>query len=121
MKSPSLLLVLALFSVAPLSADALPANHPKIDQKPVPGAPATPLPLKGRVVSVINVPQYTYLEVMQNAKVLWIAVPTVVVKKGDVIRFDEGMAMGNFHSKTLNRTFPSISFVSQVVVTKEKE
>ena len=43
------------------------------------------------------------------------------VKKGDVIRFDNGMAMTNFHSKTLNRTFPSVLFVNSVVVTKEKE
>jgi hypothetical protein len=45
----------------------------------------------------------------------------VVAKKGDVIRFDDGMVMTNFESKTLKRTFPSVTFVSSVVVTKEKE
>ncbi|MEK7361265.1 MAG: hypothetical protein AAB133_04205 [Pseudomonadota bacterium] len=65
--------------------------------------------------------QYTYLEVTQNKKNLWLAASTVAVKKGDVIRFDDGMAMANFHSKSLNRTFPSITFVSRVVVTQEKE
>lgn len=28
--------------------------------------------------------------------------------------------MTNFHSKSLNRTFPSIRFVNRVVVTTEK-
>jgi hypothetical protein len=73
------------------------------------------------VLSAIDVPQYTYLEVVQNKKTFWIAGPTVAAKKGDMIRFNDGMAMTNFHSKTLNRTFPSISFVKNVVVTKEKE
>jgi hypothetical protein len=31
------------------------------------------------------------------------------------------MVMTNFNSKTLNRTFPSVTFVNRVVVTKEKE
>jgi len=122
MKRHSLLLVLAAFSAAAIAADPLPPGHPPIDTtKRAPGAPQTQLPQKGKVLSAIDVPQYTYLEVIQNKKTLWIAGPTVAAKKGDMIRFDDGMAMTNFHSKTLNRTFPSISFVNNVVVTKEKE
>jgi hypothetical protein len=45
----------------------------------------------------------------------------VAAKKGDVVRFDDGMPMTNFHSKTLNRTFPSVLFVNRVVITNEKE
>ncbi|MFH1043917.1 MAG: hypothetical protein V1796_02400 [Pseudomonadota bacterium] len=41
--------------------------------------------------------------------------------RGDVIRFDNDMVMTNFRSKTLNRTFPSVLFVSRVVSTEEKE
>ncbi len=85
------------------------------------GAPEIPLPQKARVLSITNVPQYTYIEVTQNKKNLWLAASTVAVKKGDVIRFDDGMVMTNFHSKSLNRTFPSITFVNRVVVTQEKE
>lgn len=84
-------------------------------------APEIPLPQKARVLSATNVPQYTYIEVTQNKKTLWLAASTVAVKKGDVIRFDDGMAMANFHSKSLNRTFPSITFVNRVIVTREKE
>ena len=71
------------------------------------------------MLSVINVPSYTYLEVAQGKKTLWIAGPTTAAKKGDVVRFEDGMVMSNFHSKTLNRDFASIAFVSQMVVTKE--
>lgn len=114
-----LLSVFCVFSAAAIAADGMPAGHPPIGAKAK--APRGQLPQKGKVVSVIDVPQYTYLEVAQGNKISWIAVPTVTAKKGDIIRFDNGMPMGNFHSKTLNRNFASISFVSQVVVTKEKE
>jgi hypothetical protein len=100
----------------------LPPGHPQVDMtKQGKGAPEIPLPQKARVLSITNVPQYTYIEVTQNKKNLWLAASTVAVKKGDVIRFDDGMVMTNFHSKSLNRTFPSITFVNRVVVTQEKE
>jgi hypothetical protein len=73
------------------------------------------------VLSTIDAAQYTYLEVTQNKKTLGLAAATVAAKKGDVVRFDDGMVMTNFHSKTLNRTFPSVTFVNRVVITNEKE
>lgn len=122
MKFHSVLLGLAVFSAAAIAADALPPGHPRLDaKKQVQEATAAQLPQKGKVLSAIDVPQYTYLEVTQNKKTFWIASPTVAAKRGDVIRFDSGMVMSNFHSKTLNRDFPNISFVNQVVITKEKE
>lgn len=84
-------------------------------------APAGQLPQKAKVLSTIDAGQYTYIEVAQNKKTLWLAGTKVAVKKGDIIRFDEGMVMTNFESKTLKRTFPSVIFVNSVVVTKEKE
>ena len=122
MKFHSVVFVLAAVSTAAIAADAVPPGHPAMSaKKQVQGAQAAQLPQKGKVLSVIDVPQYTYLEVSQNKKTIWIAGPTVAAKKGDVIRFDNGMVMSNFHSKTLNRDFPAISFVNQVVITKEKE
>ena len=90
--------------------------EPKKDAK---GAPEAQLPQKAKVLSSIDAAQYTYIEVTQNKKTLWLAGTTVKVKKGDVIRFDDGMVMTNFESKTLKRTFPAVTFVSQVVVSKE--
>lgn len=76
---------------------------------------------EGTVLSSIDQSQYTYIEVSQNKKSLWLATTRVAVRKGDRIRFDEGMVMTNFHSKGLNRTFPSIAFVSHVAVSNSKK
>lgn len=122
MRFHSALLVLSVFSAAATAADALPSNHPAMDTKmPVLSAPAAPLPQKGKVLNAIDVPNYTYIEVAQNEKTFWIAGPNVAVEKGDMIRFNDGTVMTNFPSKVLKRSFPSITFVSEVVVTKEQD
>lgn len=88
---------------------------------PAMAAPSINLTQEGTVLSFIDHPQYTYIEVSQNKKPRWLAATKTAVKKGDVIRFDDGMIMSNFHSKSLKRTFPSIAFVNQVVVSKGKK
>ena len=113
------LIILTALSAAAIAADVPPGHPAMAAKKPAQAAPTAQLPQKGKVLSVIDVPQYTYLEVAQDKKTLWIAGPTVAVKKGEVVRFEDGMLMNNFHSKILNRDFPSISFVNQVVVSKE--
>ena len=121
MKFLPVLLALAIFSAFAVS-QPLPAGHPSVDaKKEGKGATEAQLPQKARVLSTIDAAPYTYLEVTQNKKTLWLAANAVPAKKGDVIRFDDGMVMTNFHSKTLNRTFPSVLFVNRVVITKEKE
>ena len=121
MKSVRVFFALALFSTA-AAAQQLPAGHPALNAKPGDkGAGEAQLPQKAKVVSTIDAPPYTYLEVTQNKATLWLAANAVAAKKGDVIRFDNGMVMKNFHSKILNRTFPSVLFVNRVVITKEKE
>lgn len=114
------LFVLSAVSVIANAAD-LPANHPPLDAKKLNQATqaAAQLTQKGKVVNVINVSPYTYLEVAQDNKTIWIAAPTVAAKKGDTVHFEKGMAMKNFHSKSLNRDFPSITFVNQAVIAKE--
>lgn len=118
MKFLPALLALAAFSVS--AAQPLPAGHPAADMKNKgQAAPEAQLPQKGKVVSAIPAPPYVYLEVMQDKKTVWLAANAVPAKKGDVVRFDNGMVMTNFKSKTLNRTFPSVLFVNRVVVSKE--
>ena len=116
--------ILALFAFALLSTSAnaaLPAGHPPADQITKTAAPATAvqeiqLTEKGKVLNVIDVEQYTYIEVSQGNTSLWLATTKTAVKKGDMIQFVDGTAMTNFYSKTLKRTFPSIKFVGKVVV-----
>ncbi len=121
MRTVPVLLALAAFSAC-AGAQSLPAGHPSVNPTAAgKGAAAAQLPQKAKVLSTVAAAPYIYLEVKQDKKTLWLAANAVPVKKGDVIRFDNGMEMTNFHSKTLNRTFPSVLFVNSVVVTKEKE
>ena len=126
MKSFFILLALAVISTAAV-ADTPPAVPSQAGHahegmmKPLQKASEVKLTQKAKVLSSINAKEYTYLEVTQNKKTLWLAGATVAVKKDEVIRFDDGMIMTNFHSKTLNRTVPSVTFVNRVVVTNEKE
>jgi hypothetical protein len=90
------------------------------------GAPAQPaaaaaddLPFKGKVVSTIDVNQYTYIEVAQDKGVIWLAAPSIALKKNSTIRFEDGAEMTNFRSASLNRTFPAIRFVGRVVVVAD--
>lgn len=77
------------------------------------------MPRKGKVLSSMDASIYTYIEVEEKGKKVWIAAPTVAVKKGDNIRFSDGAVMSNFHSKSLNRTFESIVFVGKAEVVKK--
>jgi hypothetical protein len=110
MRSISALLALFIFSAAAVAAD-MPAGHPAAKQQ-------TEFAHKGKVVSSINASIYTYVEVADGAKTIWLAAPTVAVKKGDTVGFDDGSIMTNFFSKSLNRTFETVIFVAKVVVLK---
>lgn len=119
MKSLTVLLAFSIFSAAAV-AQSLPAGHPAVEARSAgKSAPDAQLPQKGKVLSTLDAKPYIYLEVAQNKKTFWLAATAVPVKKGDVIRFDDGTVMNNFHSKTLNRSFPSVLFVNRVMVTKE--
>ena len=76
------------------------------------------LPRKGKVLSSIDASIYTYIEVSEGGKTVWIAAPTVAVKKGDMINFSDGATMSNFYSKSLDRTFEKVIFVGKAVVSK---
>ena len=111
--------VAILFALS-LSTSAFAAGPAAAPANPHAGAQTT-LPQTGKVLSSIEVPTYTYMEVSQGNKTIWLAVNTTPVKKGDTVRFDDGMKMTNFYSKSLKRTFPSILFVSRLVVDNSKK
>ena len=70
----------------------------------------------GKVLSSIEAGMYTYIELTEKGKIIWIAAPSIKVKDGDNIRFSEGAIMSNYFSKNLNRTFESVIFVGKAVV-----
>ncbi len=63
---------------------------------------------KGKVVSAVNAGGYTYIEVEEKGKRLWVAVMEVEVKPGDEVAFPDSPPLENFQSKTLNRTFDKV-------------
>lgn len=108
-------MALILFSSVTCAAPAAEGTaHPAMPNAPT----AASLPNQGKVVSVIDASIYTYIEVAQGDKTIWLAAPAVALKKDDNIRFSDGMEMKDFHSKTLDRTFPSIIFVNAAVLDK---
>src|SRR5512140_2072708 len=99
MRAIPALLALTVFSA--VAAETPPANHPL-------GASVTTniqMPHKGKVVSTINAGNYTYIELSEGGKSVWLAALEVAVKKGDAINYNDGPVMTDFYSKSLNRTF----------------
>ena len=81
-------------------------------------------PNNGKVLSTIETDMYTYIEVSGKSDKdkddsIWLAVSRMKVAKGDSVRYGSGSVMTNFHSKSLNRTFPAITFIDKVQVVKE--
>lgn len=66
------------------------------------------------IVEFVNAETYTYLNVDENGKKYWMAVPNRVVKVGDTYYYDGGMLMKDFESKTLNKKFDEIIFAEGI-------
>ena len=70
---------------------------------------------EGVVKEVMQTGTYTYLQVRKSdGSTEWVAGPKLEVAVDSRVRYSSGTAMSNFHSKELNRTFPSVQFVGQV-------
>ncbi|MGK9477715.1 GW dipeptide domain-containing protein [Melioribacter sp. OK-6-Me] len=67
-----------------------------------------------KVEDVIQVKNYTYLNVDEKGNKYWIAVPKAEFNKGEVIYFNNYMEMKNFKSTELNKVFDSLFFVDYV-------
>lgn len=72
----------------------------------------------GKIKSVTNAGGYSYLEVTQGDKTVWLAVTETAVKAGDKVSWSDGMVMRNFNAKSLGRTFDEIIFASGISITK---
>lgn len=93
---------------------------------PIPGqnSPHTAMPPvqptgamhKGKVVATMNAASYTYLQVEEKGQKIWAATTQTKLKVGDEVEFPDSPVMQNFTSKTLNRTFDRIYFVSTLRV-----
>ncbi|MBK5276292.1 MAG: hypothetical protein JJE30_14765 [Desulfuromonadales bacterium] len=66
--------------------------------------------LAGKVVETMNAASYTYLLLEKDGRRSWAAIPAAQLSVGDEVELYPGTEMGNFTSKTLNRSFDSINF-----------
>ena len=79
---------------------------------------ASRYPNSGKVLDVIDTDLYTYVQVSSKGQEIWLAASKTKVEKGNTLYFGSGAVMSNFHSKSLNRTFPTITFVDKVEAAK---
>lgn len=69
----------------------------------------------GKVTEVLESAGYTYAEVDTGSEKVWAATATTTTKVGDMIAFTTEMPMRDFHSKSMNRDFPLLYFVSEFI------
>jgi len=82
-----------------------------------PGPAMIPVPAptnEATVVSSQSAGGYTYVEVTGPSGNVWLAAPETKLNAGDRVRYPNGAVMYNFSSKSINRTFPSITFVGSI-------
>ncbi len=97
-------------------------SHAATKSDTSPAAPQPKMPavqeesaLSGKVVETMNSGGYTYVCIEKNGKKTWVAVPMTEIKVGQQVTFQPGTEMGNFTSKTLNRTFENIVFSTGLI------
>jgi len=78
-------------------------------------ADTSALPNSGVVRQVMQSGSYTYVSIDKgHGDHQWVAGPRLEVERGDRVAYSEGVEMGNFHSRTLDRDFFSILFVERL-------
>ncbi|MFO1314449.1 MAG: nucleotide-binding protein [Burkholderiales bacterium] len=92
------LILIALFAVAGAGWNA---GH---------AAPSSPLTVRGQVLEVQDVDNYTYLRLKTKDGEQWAAVNRAPVKKGAEVAIENATVMKDFESKTLKRKFATIVF-----------
>ena len=116
----------AVFAIASLTACGggpgkaqAAAAQPAVTPAPSAAGAAAPTPVStgtvtGTVAETMNAGGYTYVRLQTGKDDVWIAATEFEVKAGERLTAPLEMAMQNFHSKTLNRDFAVVYFVSQI-------
>ena len=73
-------------------------------------APTAPVNVKGEILEVREVENYTYLRLKTRDGETWAAVSKAQVVKGSKVTIENAMVMNNFESKSLKKTFKTILF-----------
>ena len=86
------------------SAEETVADNPALDA-PVPAGM-----VRGTVLETMDSGGYTYVLLETDKDTRWAATQQTAVEVGDIVQVSEGMAMADFTSKTLDRTFDVVYF-----------
>jgi hypothetical protein len=70
----------------------------------------------GTALESIKADRYTYVQVDTGSEKIWAATPEFRGTVGDTVVVPKGLAMQNFHSKTLERDFEVVYFVGAITV-----
>jgi hypothetical protein len=70
--------------------------------------------ISGSIVETMDAAEYTYVLVDTGVQKVWAAGPRAAVEVGEKINLPGGMAMYDFHSQTLDRTFDVVFFVGSL-------
>lgn len=123
--------ILAMLALTAIASTAVAAPQPSTDTaKPAVVLPPGHVPIsavqdtiqltrKGKVLEVVDSPMYTYLRVTTDKAPVWLAVYKTEIAKDAIVSYSDGVAMSDFHSKSLNRTFDTIIFVDRLVQEKK--
>ncbi|TRZ66856.1 MAG: hypothetical protein D4S02_06120 [Rhodocyclaceae bacterium] len=111
--------VLTLFSLSIAANANPPASPPDHPTGMGAGMSKSDAPTKkGKVLSSVEAKSFTYIEVQDGSKKLWVVSPTVAVKTGNTISYADAPVQPKYHSASLNREFTNVVFTTRVVVDK---
>ncbi len=75
---------------------------------------AAPTAATAEILETMDSGGYTYVRLQTDDGEMWAAGPLTPVAAGDTIVLDDGMVMNDFHSQSLDRTFETILFLSDI-------
>lgn len=101
-------------AVKPEVAPAQPGQAPKRTRYSPPPPPKI-LPVKGKVLEIIDTGNFLFVSLDWEGKKVWATVPGVELKLGEVVALDHAAMIKSFRSETLNRTFDNLIFASGVI------
>lgn len=96
------------------TSQAQPQPEPSVATKAAPSEPVASGSISGTVVETMNASTYTYARLDRGGAEIWVAGPQVPLAVGTKLDKLEGQLMTDFYSKTLDRTFAQIYFVTSL-------
>lgn len=73
----------------------------------------------GTVTYTKTAGKYTYIQLDENGKEVWLATMPIKVSAGDKVEYIGGLLMKDFHSNAMNKTFDSILLITRIRVLNE--